>query len=214
VNERPTAAAPSRGSAACCATPDVETQRDCGLCGRPLCRRCGGRVNGRPVCGECLAQIQSELDAEAASTEHVPGGILGGVAGTLVGGAIWAGVAIATKLAIGYVAVLVGFLAGYGTFLGAGKRKGKPLQIVAVACALLGLLLGKYLIVAHEIIHLPDLADQNLSYTDTRIFKIFFENISEFFRLFDLLWIFLALGAAMRATQPTLTRTRPMQSRG
>lgn len=190
----------------CCADPDVATQTACGLCTRPTCRKCGGYVNSRPVCKNCVAQIQQELDAERADASHIPGGLIGGVIGALLGGGIWAAVAIVTNLAIGYLAVLVGFLAGYGVFLGAGKRKSKQLQYVAVGCAFLGLVLGKYFIVAHVI--MKKYPNDGLSYLDSRVFHVFTENFSKFFEAFDFLWMFLALGAAVRATKPTLTRLR------
>ena len=156
-----------------------------------------------------MSQIQQELDAERADASHVPGGVVGGIAGALVGGGIWGAVAVATGLAIGYLAVLVGFLAGYGVFIGAGTRRSKQLQFVAVGCAVLGLLMGKYFIVGHFV--MKEFPESGLSYFDSRLFRLFIGNLSEFFELFDILWIFLALGAAARATKPTMTRLRASQ---
>lgn len=198
-------------AAPCCAVADPATQGACALCARPTCTSCRGVVNGRSVCAACLAQVMAEIEGETANAAHLPGAIGGGVVGALLGGAAWAGIAIATNLAIGYVAIGVGFLAGMGVFLGARKKKGKQLAVVAVLCALLGLLLGKYFIVAHVLIEKFPEAD--LSYVDTRLFRVFAEHITEFFRPFDLLWMFLALGAAHRVVRPTLTQVRVRASR-
>jgi hypothetical protein len=190
----------------CCPASDPATRGACALCGRPTCRRCRALVNGRTVCSRCAVQIRDELSAEVAGSSALPGAILGGLVGALVGGAIWAGVAIASGLAIGFVAVLVGYLAGFGVVQGARKKKSTQLQGVAVACALLGLLAGKYLIVAHTIKTM--VPDADLGYLDGRILEIFFQHLGEFFRVFDVLWIVLAFGAALRVTRPTATRVR------
>jgi len=202
----PREAAPLPLSAPCCPTPDAATQKPCGLCGRPTCKSCRGFVNSRLACRACLGQVQRELAAERGGASSIPGGVVGGAVGALVGGGAWALIAILTSLAIGYVAVGVGFLAGYGVLVGAGRKKSAQLQGVAVACALLGLLLGKYFIVAHFLIE--KFPDAGLSYLDSRLFKIFADHVTDFFRPFDLLWMFLALGAAVRVTRPTQAHVR------
>src|SRR5204863_325935 len=163
-------------------------------------KSCRGFVNSRLACRACLGQVQRELAAERGGASSIPGGLVDGAVGALVGGGAWALIAILTNLAIGYVAVGVGFLAGYGVLVGAGRKKSAQLQGVAVACALLGLLLGKYFIVAHFLIE--KFPDAGLSYLDSRLFKIFADHVTDFFRPFDLLWMFLALGAAVRVTRP------------
>lgn len=203
----PTAAA----SGACCATPDEASRVACALCRKPACRVCGSSVNGRGVCSACAAQIRSELEREKAGAGDLPGAVLGGVVGALLGGAAWAGVAIASGLAIGYVAVLVGFLAGKGVVIGAGKRKSVQLQVVAVACAVLGLLAGKYLIVAHAID--TKFSELHLGYFDGKVVRVFFQNLGEFVRPFDFLWILLALGAAIRVARPTASHVRVTAAR-
>lgn len=194
----------------CCEVADAATQAACALCQKPVCGACRAFVNGRGVCVACAHTIRAELAAEQAGAGHLPGAIAGGVGGALVGGAAWALVAIVTNLAIGYVAIGVGFLAGYGAHLGAGKRKGTSLQAVAVACALLGLVLGKYFIVAHVLIE--KLPEADLSYLDGRMVKLFVDHIDKFFEPMDILWIVLALGAAIRATRATAVGVRMPRS--
>jgi hypothetical protein len=185
--------------------PDAATQEGCTLCGRPVCRSCRAYVNARRVCRACAAQVQSELDREIASTASVPGAIVGGAIGALAGGAAWALIAIVTNLEVGYVAVGVGFLAGFGAFLGAGKKKGKQVQIVAVACALLGLLVGKY---ATVVTFVNREYGVDVSYFDGRMIQVFLENLKDVMQPMDVLWIVLAFLAAVRVTRPTAARVR------
>lgn len=73
-------------------------------------------------------------------------GILGGAAGALLGAVIWAIIAAVAHLNIGFIAIAVGFLAGYGVrYLG----KGIDVQfaIVGSICAALGVAAGQILAV-------------------------------------------------------------------
>ena len=68
--------------------------------------------------------------------------------------------------------------------------------------AVLGLVLGKYLTVAHVIkTEVADYAD--LSYFDPEIIRIFTENAGELFGAFDILWLVLAVGIAWKTPKPT-----------
>lgn len=71
--------------------------------------------------------------------------IIGGIVAAVVGGAIWAGIAIATDFEIGYVAIGIGALAGFAV-AALGKNGSASLGMIAGACALLGLLAGKIMI--------------------------------------------------------------------
>ena len=68
-------------------------------------------------------------------------GIFGGAVGAAIGAALWAMISVITNLQIGYMAVGVGILAGYGVrFLGKGIDM--PFQIVGAALSLAGCLVG------------------------------------------------------------------------
>jgi hypothetical protein len=186
----------------CCAAPDEAPAKPCALCGRPTCRNCRSLVDRRYVCAACREQIETELMAERAGAPRLLPAIVGGAAGALLGAILWAAVAVITDLEVGYVAIGVGWLAAMGVVLGAGGKKGAPLQVVAVICAAAGLLLGKYFTVAHVIRTLAP-AEAEVGYLDPRVFQIFFENLPEFLSPFDALWLILALGIAFRIPRPT-----------
>ena len=78
---------------------------------------------------------------QLTSEQRLPMGILGGIIAALVGAAIWAGVTVATKYQIGWMAVGVGFLVGY-TVRALGRGISKSFGYIGGACALIGCLLG------------------------------------------------------------------------
>lgn len=194
------------GAVSCCENPNSAAAGNCKLCEAPICSNCRQRVNDKLVCKNCLRQVVEELKAENAGAEKIPMAIFGGVAGSILGGVGWALISILTGFAIGYVAVGVGFLTGYGVFYASGKKKGRTLQIIAVASSLLGLVIGKYFIVAHAVRELIKKEDPNAelpSYVSGKIIGLFAEHFSSFFRPFDILWIVLAFLTAWRILKPT-----------
>lgn len=81
--------------------------------------------------------------------DHVYGGpnklkgILGAVAGGLIGAALWTAVVYFTGYEIRYIAVGVGALAGLGSrFIGGGRDY--HLGLIASACALMAILIGQF----------------------------------------------------------------------
>lgn len=192
----------------CCEQMDVATLTPCAVCGQPTCKNCRSIVNLRPTCHACRDQkIEAQRAAEKPDASRVVTAVVGGAAGAVLGGIVWAAVEVFVNLNVGYVAVGVGVLAGFGTVLGAGGRKGGMLQAIGVVSAVFGLALGKYFTVAHAIINnVEEFADA--SYFDSQLIGVFAENLSMFVSGFDLLWLFLALGAAFKIPAPTGTPTK------
>lgn len=71
-------------------------------------------------------------------------GVIAAVAGGLLGVAVWTAVSHFTGAEIGYVAVAVGALAGFGMRLGAGRRAGPVAGVIAAAIAIASVVGGKY----------------------------------------------------------------------
>jgi len=78
---------------------------------------------------------------ELEDKQNLHMGILGGIIGAVIGAAAWAVVTVATGYQIGWMAVGVGFLAGYGVRL-MGKGISKQFGIVGAILSLLGCLAG------------------------------------------------------------------------
>lgn len=199
------------GVVACCAQADAKSQRACSLCDKATCKRCRTLVNYQYVCGECRDQILRDSEVERAGTVRLPTAILAGAVGAVVGGGTWALIGISLNVEIGYVAVGVGWLAGMAVVIGAGRKKGQTLQIVAVLCAVLGLVIGKYLILIHAI--KDDVAKQHgqeaadsISYVGEKTIELFFQLLPELVHPIDAVWLMLALGIAWRIPKPTQVR--------
>jgi hypothetical protein len=164
-------------------------------------------ANGVAICQSCRERVDSDLAAEQAGAAHLPLAVAGGLGAALVSGIVWAVIAVVTGLAIGYVAVGVGWLAGLGVLHGARGRRGRALQGLAVGCATLGLLFGKYFIVAHAVREMAAGQGVAVSYVDPRLLGVFAEVLPKTLSPFDALWLFLALGVAWgipRRTEVTL----------
>ena len=82
--------------------------------------------------------------ATPAPQGRIPLAIVGGLIAAVIGALIWGGIAYATKHEIGYIAVGIGFICGWGVRL-LGKGHGFAFQGIGAATALFGVLLGKYL---------------------------------------------------------------------
>jgi hypothetical protein len=189
----------------CCAQRDNETAGTCVLCHRAICKNCRGVVNSKHVCADCRTKVLNELEAEKATVVKMPIALAGGVLAALLCGALWATIAVLTNLEIGYAAVGVGFATGWGVVLGAGQKRGKNLQWLAVGCSVLGLIVGKYFIVAHAVItHVEGAKD--VSYFDPRLVPLFFEVLPKVLTPFDALWVFIALRVAWRVPKAKTVR--------
>lgn len=84
--------------------------------------------------------FKRQLEAE----QNLLMGLVGGLLAAIIGAAVWAGVTVATKFQIGWMAVGVGFLVGHSV-RALGKGISKPFGFIGAACALLGCLLGNLL---------------------------------------------------------------------
>ena len=91
---------------------------------------------------------QTVYITESAPPNLVKGAI-GALIGSLLGGAIWGGIAIGNGLEVGYVAFGVGALAGIGASKFAGG-KSAMLGVIAALFSIFGILSGKYISVAHD----------------------------------------------------------------
>jgi hypothetical protein len=104
-----------------------------------------GPIVGWPVivCSSCLAQVKAGL---AAETQNIPwaGAVLWGLGTALAAGAVWY---LAGRLWLGaapMLALVAGPAAGIAVYLGAGRKRGRGLQWLALGLATLALLGAEY----------------------------------------------------------------------
>ncbi|MEW4489766.1 hypothetical protein AB1L42_16915 [Thalassoglobus sp. JC818] len=74
--------------------------------------------------------------------------LIGGLIGAAIGAAVWIAVVHFTNYEVGYIALLVGFLAGIGVRVVAGEEVGIGPGIAAVGAAGFAMLIAKYVLVS------------------------------------------------------------------
>ena len=124
---------------------------------------------------------------------------VGGVLGAIVGGLIWGFLVAATDTELGIVAIGIGVLAGFGVVLGARRKHGVPLQVIAGVAALVGILFGKYFAFV-QIVN-EEFGSGVASVFDGRTFSAFTDIIGDVFNGFDVLWVVFAVYTAWRIPQ-------------
>ena len=173
-----------------------EATSTCPLCQGVIQPMQGKTANGHTVCPSCFAQIESEVAAQAVTMRAVPLALLGGGIGAVLAAAIWAGITIFTGYQVGYIAVLVGYLAGKGVVILNGKQRGRALQFAAVGASLVGLLLAKIVLVDYFVVRQLLEEGQVMSYFSPTAILTSILALPLTFSLFDILWVCLAVQVA------------------
>lgn len=119
----------------------------CAACRRPI----SGpyfQINGKPACSECTSKIQEQMpkDSHAAFVRA----LLFGIAGAVLGFALYVIFALATGLVIGFVSLAVGFIVGKAMNLGSRGVGGRRYQIVAVLLTYLAVSMSAVPIAIHQ----------------------------------------------------------------
>ena len=127
-----------------------------------------------------------------------------GLVAAVVGGVGWGLIVKWTDYEVGFAAWGIGFLVGLAVVT-AARTRGVVLQVVAVLCALLGILIGKYLSFVWVLQNAAEddfgeAVDIPVFSMDT--FDLFRDNLDTIFGWIDLLWVGLAVLSAWRALQP------------
>ena len=128
--------------------------------------------------------------------------VAAGLVAALVGAVAWALIVKWTDYEIGIAAWGIGLLSGAAVALAAGRARGPVLQAIAVASALVGILLGKYLSYAMVVQDEAKEAGVDLGLFSGEIREFFRDDLGDVFGLFDLLFVGLAVYTAWRALQP------------
>jgi hypothetical protein len=124
-----------------------------------------------------------------------------GLVAAIVGGVVWGLIVKWTEYEVGFVAWGIGFLVGLAVVT-AARTRGLVLQVVAVVCALLGILIGKYLSFVWSLQELAAEDGVELPVFSMDTFDLFRDNLDTVFGWIDLLWVGFAVVSAWRALQP------------
>ena len=122
----------------------------CGECGTVL--RAGqdrevtdDGVFCRPCFNNLTAQLQEVVAAQGADVNYAAallGAVLGGAAGSLV----WWGFTVATNIAFGLVAVVIGVAVGKGTLLLSGNKRHLNLQALSALVSVVAFFYASFLV--------------------------------------------------------------------
>jgi hypothetical protein len=100
------------------------------------------------LCGDCAATFDARYQAETERPDLIHALLLGLIAG-LLGAIVWFLILVKTGWEIGFVAVGLGYVVGVAAMRGAGGKRGRRVQLTAVAATVLVMLFTQYLIGQH-----------------------------------------------------------------
>ena len=124
----------------------------------------------------------------------------------IIGGAVWALIAILTEYEIGFVAWAIGGMAGYAVVFFAKSNVNMVHQVIAVIASLIGIILGKYFIFGYY---------YNESFSgifDNEVLTTFGENFLAFFGGMDIIFVLLAVVTAWQLPGKLVNNETPMPS--
>lgn len=153
-------------------------------------------------------------EERSAASVYVPA-ILAGLAVAIAGGVVWGLIVKSTDYEVGFAAWGIGLLAAMAILFATRGRRGLPLQVIAVVCALLGIVIGKYLSFAWV---LSDVArEQTGGAVDFPVFSrdtidLFFDELGAVFDWIDLLWAGLAVFTAWKTLAPESPQPEPVEA--
>lgn len=122
--------------------------------------------------------------------QNLPLGILTGVSMAFIGALFWALFTITTNYQVGYMAVVVGLMVGYGVRIG-GKGIDSIFGYIGAALAFLGCLMGNFFSQITFIAQYNDI--QYYEIFETMDFYLFVDIIAESFVPIDLLFYGIAI---------------------
>ena len=103
------------------------------------------------LCADCTNKAEAAFEEESREPK-VPLALLLGLVAAVVGCVLWYAVVVITNYELGIVAIAIGWLVGSAVSIGAGRKRGLILQIMAVLITLVALLFSEYLIVRHFVV--------------------------------------------------------------
>jgi hypothetical protein len=149
---------------------------------------------------EGMTEHPSPVPITEPSSSLLPA-VAAGLVAAIVGGVAWAVIVKTSDYEVGIAAWGIGFIAGTAVVLATRGAKGPRLQVIAVVCALLGILLGKYLGYALVVQEEAESFGASIGLVSSDMFSFFREDLDAVFGLFDLLWVGLAVFTAWRIPQ-------------
>jgi mannose/fructose/N-acetylgalactosamine-specific phosphotransferase system component IID len=181
-------------------------QVSCALCRAAITPSVAVLVNDQPLCATCENRVAQELREQQQIAPRLLPAVLLGAAGALVGAVVWAAIMVATEFEVGYVAVLVGFLTGIGVRTGAGKARDGVLPVLSAGLAIAGLFVAKFMFVSYMVVSSYGERGVDVGYFDSIVLDTFGQILPKLVSPLDALFVFLAVGAAMRPVKAPVVK--------
>ncbi len=108
----------------------------------------GAKAGSITVCHDCSFKLEDGLRKQTADA-NVAAGLGLGLLAAVVSSLVWYGVVVATGYELGLVAIGVGWLVSQAVMRGAGDKRGRALQAVAMVSVVVAMALSEFLIVRH-----------------------------------------------------------------
>lgn len=162
----------------------------------------GERTFCRPCYGNLTAQLRQVIELQGSDINY-PMALAGALAGAAAGAAVWWGFTVATNVAFGLVAVVIGFAVGKGTVLAAAGKRARGLQVLAASVAVIAYVYATYLVDRTFI--LQAMAQQGQLDSTLPWFPdagLLYQVIRAGFRPFDLVFLAIVIYQAWRMPAP------------
>lgn len=193
----------------------VPADLKCGFCQKPVVGAYY-RALGRFACINCAGQVKDALARNILTPQVFLTAAAAGLAIGLACAAAWAAIVHVTNYELGIVASFIGYAVGRGVYTASGKRRGPALQWLACGLSVVGIIGGKLMLTVWYSV--DSLNHKGIAATPmilARIMKAIFTDADVFasvFHGFDLLWIGIAVYAALRICKaPHITIAGPYQ---
>lgn len=112
----------------------------------------------RVMCRQCVENLEEEARRETENPD-LPRALMSGLAAAVLACVIWYGLAVWQGAQYGIIAVGVGWLVGMAVMRGAGKKRGRVLQIYSGVLTLFAMVFAEYFILRHLAIGLFAVGD-------------------------------------------------------
>jgi len=178
------------------------------------CAECGGllaagqdrvatddRVFCRPCYDNLSIQLHQVIETQTRDVNYA-GGLLGALLGGVIGVLIWWGFTVATSVAFGLVAVVIGVAVAKGAVLLSGNKRSQGLQILSVVVSAVAYFYASYLVNRTFILRAFAEEGQAAALPFVPGPGLFFEAIRAGFGLFDVVFLAIVLYQAWRIPAP------------
>ncbi|MDP7180508.1 MAG: hypothetical protein QF824_04525 [Candidatus Woesearchaeota archaeon] len=161
----------------------AETKKTVAKKPEKICSNCRTKLTGESkrvvtkeggiaeLCFKCHEGIEKALHMESKDVNFPLALGLGLIAG-IIGAFIWYGIVVLTQWQFGLIALVIGYLVGFGVMIGAGRRRSVSLQIMSGVIALGSILFGEVLITSHFVLQAMAEQGMKLGFFDLDLGKV------------------------------------------